>query len=134
MSTKSSIWHLLHNVKSTENILLMFVAFLENMNFTKYVCSSLYGQNVRMLKCYVWKYCFVCCMLLCEFNCKFFTVICLFLIIQFNFNFILSARVDHFIFNLFIVIFLIIWKAFPPTFYLLNKKILLHSNFRKVLI
>ena len=36
MATKSSpsIWHLLHNVKSTVKILSIFVAFLENLNFT----------------------------------------------------------------------------------------------------
>ena len=35
--TKSwpKIWHLLHNVKSTVKISSIFVAFLENMNFTK---------------------------------------------------------------------------------------------------
>ena len=29
-----SIWHLLHNVKSTVKISSIFAAFLENMNFT----------------------------------------------------------------------------------------------------
>ena len=31
MKSSSSIWHLLHNVKSTGKISLIFVAFLENM-------------------------------------------------------------------------------------------------------
>ena len=35
MKSSPLIWHLLHNVKSTVNISPVFVAFLENMNFTK---------------------------------------------------------------------------------------------------
>ena len=34
MKSSPSIWHLLHNVKSTVKILLILAAFLENMNFT----------------------------------------------------------------------------------------------------
>ena len=34
MKSSSSIWHLLHGVKSTVKISLIFVAFSENMNFT----------------------------------------------------------------------------------------------------
>ena len=34
------IWHLLRNVKSTEKISLIFVASLENMNFTNIAYSS----------------------------------------------------------------------------------------------
>ena len=44
MKSSPSIWHLLHNVKSTVNISSIFVAFLENMNFTGFVfniCSTL---------------------------------------------------------------------------------------------
>ena len=33
MKSSPLIWHLLHNVKSTVKILLIFVAFLENTNF-----------------------------------------------------------------------------------------------------
>ena len=33
MKSPPSIWHLLHNVKSTVKILSIFVAFLENINF-----------------------------------------------------------------------------------------------------
>ena len=32
---KTSIWHLLHNVKSAVKISSIFVAFLENVNFTR---------------------------------------------------------------------------------------------------
>ena len=35
MKSLPSIWHLLHNVKSTVKISSIFVAFLENMNFSK---------------------------------------------------------------------------------------------------
>ena len=35
MNSSLLICHLLHNVKSTVKILLIFVAFLENMNFIK---------------------------------------------------------------------------------------------------
>ena len=34
MQSSPLIWHLLHNIKS--KILLVFVAFLENMNFNMY--------------------------------------------------------------------------------------------------
>ena len=37
MKSSMSIWHLLHNVKSTVKLSSIFVAFLENMDFTTYV-------------------------------------------------------------------------------------------------
>ena len=40
MKSSLLIWHLLHNVKSTEKISSIFVAFLENMNFTYLLRSS----------------------------------------------------------------------------------------------
>ena len=49
-STKSSpsIWHLLHNVKSRVKILSIFVAFLENMNFT--MQKEAFGKNLPIQK------------------------------------------------------------------------------------
>ena len=35
MKSSPSIWRLLHNVKSAVKISSIFVAFLENMNFTE---------------------------------------------------------------------------------------------------
>ena len=35
MKSSPSIWHLLHNVKSTVKISSNFVAFLENINFKR---------------------------------------------------------------------------------------------------
>ena len=49
--TKSSpsIWHLLHNVKSTVKISSIFVAFLENMNFNSQLQSSTFGKIPTLL-------------------------------------------------------------------------------------
>ena len=41
MKSSASIWHLLHNVKSSVKILSIFVAFLENMNFN----MAFFGNN-----------------------------------------------------------------------------------------
>ena len=52
--TKSSpsIWHLLNNVKLTAKILSIFVAFLENMNFsTTYEKLRAYCPNIYILCC-----------------------------------------------------------------------------------
>ena len=48
---KSSIWRYVVNVKSTVKILSIFVAFLENMNFTNYkyflICDKRKKRSVR---------------------------------------------------------------------------------------
>ena len=46
MKSLPLIWHLLHNVKSTVKILLVFVAFLEKLNFwlKSGVCEQNSGQ------------------------------------------------------------------------------------------
>ena len=49
MKSSLSIWHLLHNVKSAVKISSIFVAFLDNMNFTKplwLVNIFVQGQNL----------------------------------------------------------------------------------------
>ena len=49
--TKSSpsIWRLLHSIKSPVKILSIFVAFLENMNFSKALYSFMFGLNTLQL-------------------------------------------------------------------------------------
>ena len=55
MKSSPSIWHLLHNVKSTVKISSNFVAFLENINFmwknvTFQLCSQAYSKQSEYLK------------------------------------------------------------------------------------
>ena len=55
--TKSSpsIWHLLHNVKSTVKILSNFVAFLENINFTRILNCEKAGWNCYEINEIIWE-------------------------------------------------------------------------------
>ena len=57
--TKSSpsIWHLLHTVKSTMKILSIFVAFLENMNFTEILWQTFWRNKWRSVIDVVKDYC-----------------------------------------------------------------------------
>ena len=54
MKSSPSIWHLLHNVKSTVKISSIFVAFLENMNFKNLSLTK--GQLISKAnsKVFIW--------------------------------------------------------------------------------
>ena len=61
MNPSHSIWHLLHNVKSTVKISSIFVAFLEHMNFIElrenlhfqYISSATYLPRLVNI-CILW--------------------------------------------------------------------------------
>ena len=50
MKSSPSIWHLLHNVKSTVKISSIFVAFFENMNFNNHSKENLFWKHEALIE------------------------------------------------------------------------------------